>query len=145
MPKYEAMIIIDGGLSEPEQKSSIKDIINYLSLIKNVDISDLGHKKLAYLINKKSSGYYYVLNFNCDDASIIAEFRRLIILNKNVIRFIIINLEKDYGYAATQNPKKIAKSNLRKEIYSKLTSKIDDEKERILKLKDDVPVKLTDI
>jgi small subunit ribosomal protein S6 len=45
--------------------------------------------------------------------SIIAEFRRLALINKSVLRHLIINLEKDYGYRAINNPKKVKVSEVK--------------------------------
>lgn len=145
MSKYEIMVVIDGTLNESNAKKTFADVKNYLSNVKQNEITEMGHKELAYQINKIMTGYYFVMNFECDEPAVIAEFRRLVLLNKNIIRHLIINLEKDYGYKASQNPKKIAKSKYRSEIYSKITAKIDEEREKIAKFKDDTPIKITDI
>lgn len=145
MSKYEIMIVVDGTLKEIDAKKVFLDSKNLIIQTKKIEVNEMGHRDLAYPIDKKTSGYYFVLNFDCEDPTIIAEFRRLTLLNKNIIRHLIINLEKDYGYKATQNPKKVKKSQYRKGIYEKVTSKIDEERERIVKIKDGVPVKLTDI
>lgn len=145
MSKYEIMVVVDGSLNEQDAKKSFTEIKKYLSKIKKIDVTEMGHRKLAYLIDKKANGYYYVMNFECSEPSIIAEFRRLILLNKTVLRHLIINVEKNYAYKATVNPKKVKKSQYRKDTYEKILAKISEEKDKITKLKDDTPVKLTDI
>ena len=68
-------------------------------------------------------GYYYIYNFNTDDAKIISEFRRLGNINPNLLRFMIINLDKDYGARALHNEKKVKKSNLRLQRYEAIQAK----------------------
>ena len=68
-------------------------------------------------------GYYYIYNFNTDDAKIISEFRRLANINPNLLRFMIINLDKDYGARALHNEKKVKKSNLRLQRYEAIQAK----------------------
>lgn len=145
MSKYEIMVVLDGTLNESNAKKIFIDVKNYLTNVKKNEITEMGHKQLAYQINKISSGYYYFMQFDCDEPAVIAEFRRLTLLNKSVIRHLIINLEKDYGYKASQNPKKVAKSLYRSKIYSKVSAKIDEEREKFAKLRDDTPIKVTDI
>ena len=68
-------------------------------------------------------GYYYIYNFNTDDAKIISEFRRLGNINPSLLRFMIINLDKDYGARALHNEKKVKKSNLRLQRYEAIQAK----------------------
>ncbi|MDR3249607.1 MAG: 30S ribosomal protein S6 [Mycoplasmataceae bacterium] len=118
MAKYEIDLIIKGSLKEAEVKSIVKE---YESLIKkekdfNVD-NEMGNKLLAYKIHGESNGYYFIYNFESEDPSIINEFRRLADLDTNVLRLLIINLEKIYGYKASINTKKIEKSKKTESIY----------------------------
>ncbi|MGL4617299.1 MAG: 30S ribosomal protein S6 [Mycoplasmoidaceae bacterium] len=146
MSKYETMIVIRGSLKDTEAKKVLKEVLELIKTIKKVDVTDLGHKKLAYQIDDELNAYYYVLNFETEEKLILAEFRRLLLLNKNVIRHLIINLEKDYGYKATVNPKKVAKSKYRAEVYKSVQEKIKKDQESYeSKAKDFTPVKLSDI
>ncbi len=146
MSKYETMIVVKGSLKETESKKILDEIKKIINKIKTIEVTEMGHKDLAYEIDKEKSGYYYVLNFETEEAQLITEFRRLILLNKNVIRHLIINLEKDYGYKATINPKKVAKSNYRAKVYKEVQAKIKKDQEAYeTKQKDVTPVKLTDV
>ncbi|MGL4647281.1 MAG: 30S ribosomal protein S6 [Mycoplasmoidaceae bacterium] len=146
MSKYETMIVVKGSLREPEAKKVLDEVKKIIKDIKTIDVTEMGHKKLSYEIDNETMGYYFVLNFETEDASLIAELRRLILLNRSVIRHLIINLEKDYGYKATINPKKVAKSNYRAKIYKDVQEKIKKEQEsQEVRKRDSTPVKLTDI
>jgi small subunit ribosomal protein S6 len=46
-----------------------------------------------------------------------------------VLRHLIINLEKDYGYRATQNEKKIKRSKTKLEKYNERSVRLKAEKE----------------
>ncbi|MGL5591235.1 MAG: 30S ribosomal protein S6 [Mycoplasmoidaceae bacterium] len=146
MSKYETMVVIRGSLKDTEAKKALKEVLELIKTIKKVDVTDLGHKALAYPIDDELNAYYYVLNFETEEKLILAEFRRLLLLNKNVIRHLIINLEKDYGYKATVNPKKVAKSQYRAEVYKSVQEKIKKDQESYeSKAKDFTPVKVSDI
>ncbi|MDE6082423.1 MAG: hypothetical protein K2F52_00925, partial [Malacoplasma sp.] len=67
------------------------------------------------------------------------------LLKKEILRHLIINLEKDYGYKAKTNPKKIIRSQFRAERYKRIKEQTLAEQEKIKKERDTTPVKLTDI
>ncbi len=145
MAKYETMVVIDGSLKDADIKKTISDLKAIIKDAKNIKVDEMGIRELAYEINKKRSGFYVVFNFETTDTKLVSEFRRLIFLNKNVLRHLIINIEKEYGYKATVNEKKVAKSNYRAETYKKVKEKIEKNKEEQLKERDTTPVKVTDI
>lgn len=145
MAKYEIMVVLDGTLKEVEANQTLTDLKGLLKKVKDLEIEKMGLRDLAYPINKKIRGFYFVLTFSTDEPGIIAEFRRVTLLTKNVLRHLVINLEKDYGYKATINPKKVAKSKFRAKRYEKIQAAIELEQEKVKKEKDTSSVKLTDI
>ena len=77
MNKYESIIIINPSLDEQGIKSIITkftDLINSDGKVENVD--EMGLKKLAYEIQKKSEGYYVVYTFE-SNPQLIAELERV--------------------------------------------------------------------
>ena len=52
----------------------------------------MGRKKLAYPINKETSGYYYVMTVEADHDT-IKEFDRKVSINEKVLRHLIIKVE----------------------------------------------------
>jgi small subunit ribosomal protein S6 len=97
MAKYEIMLVVDGTLDAASAKSSVKELVSLIDKTTDFKETDLGLKTLAYKINKLDKGYYFQYNFETDIPATIAEFRRLALVNKNVLRHLIINQEKDYG------------------------------------------------
>lgn len=148
MAKYEIMTVINGTLSKDEASGVIGEIQKILKNVNDLNIDDsMGLRDLAYPIKKINKGFYYVFRFSSEDVGVIAEFRRVVNLNKYVIRHLIINLEKDYAYKATINPKKIKRSQFRAERYNRIkeTIQAEQDKIRIEKEKDSKPVRITDI
>lgn len=116
MAKYEIMLVVAGSLNEDEAKKVSNELLKTLGSTK-IKTVEYGSKQLAYQIKKNTHGYYFQYNFETDEVPLVNEFRRLTLLNKNVLRHMIINLEKDYGYKAISNPKKVQKSEKKSEIY----------------------------
>lgn len=118
MAKYEIMLVVRGDLEENAADATCNELMS--SLGTNVDLTKHGVKEMAYAIKKINRGYYYQMNFELASPEGINEFRRLARINKNVLRQLIINLEKDYGYKATVNAKKVARNEKRAKIYAKV-------------------------
>ena len=119
MSNYEILLIVRGDLGEKEAKETLKDLVKIVNKNKDFKETELGLKDLAYKIEGFEKGWYTQLNFSTKIPSEIAEFNRLAKLNKNVIRFLIINLYKDYGARALANPKKVKKAQRQANIYKK--------------------------
>ena len=119
MSNYEILLVVRGDLGEKEAKETLKDLVNIVNKNKDFKETELGLKDLAYKIEGFEKGWYTQLNFSTKIPSEIAEFNRLAKLNKDVIRFLIINLDKDYGARALANPKKVKKAQRQANIYKK--------------------------
>ena len=128
MAKYEIMLIVSGSLDETAADKVADGILTSLKKTK-VETKKYGSRKLAYVIKKNDHGYYYQYNFETDEVPLINEFRRLCLINKNVLRHLIINLEKDYGYRASNNPKKVAAAQKRAEITAEKKAQYEKAKE----------------
>ncbi|MCX7926761.1 MAG: 30S ribosomal protein S6 [Candidatus Omnitrophica bacterium] len=94
MNKYEAMIILDAGLSDNERSQ----LINFIqeTITKNegkVIDSNLWseRRQLAYPIKKKQEGVYYLIHFNVNPHA-VARIRNTLKLNESILRFLILNL-----------------------------------------------------
>ena len=119
MSNYEILLVVRGDLGKKEAKDTLKDLIKIVNKNKDFKETELGLKDLAYKIEGFDKGWYMQLNFSTKIPSEIAEFNRLAKLNKDVIRFLIINLDKDYGARALANPKKVKKAQRQANIYKK--------------------------
>ncbi len=99
MRKYEIMYILDQDTAE----NTVKDTKAKLEKIltenggKIEEQKEWGLMDFAYEINHKKKGFYFVAIVNTN-AENIAEFQRVAKIDKNVVREMVINTEKEQDY-----------------------------------------------
>ncbi len=94
MNKYELMFIIDPVLEDAkkdETVETVKSIIAEAGEVTNVDV--WGLRKLAYPIQKKSEGYYVVMQFTAKP-ELPKELDRRLRISDNCMRHIIVALDE---------------------------------------------------
>lgn len=92
MRKYEYLYIIDP--QEDVTKQSIEYIKEQyremgLTLLKE---DEMGKRRLAYEIKKKSDGFYYVTQIEIDDIGKLRDFEKDLRVNPNILRFMKIRI-----------------------------------------------------
>ncbi len=94
---YEIMFIVKPALEENELKLVVTDFEQILTNNKAKIISskEMGQQSLAYEIKKHKSGYYFLYEVELNDSKKLKEINRLILLNENIIRFMIVKKEKE--------------------------------------------------
>lgn len=99
MPKsrkhlYEGMYILSATLSEDARNKAIERIT--ASIQHNAGeihkVFEQGRKKLAYEINRRREGYYYVVYFTADSLA-MTELWKEYKLNEDLIRFMTLRAE----------------------------------------------------
>lgn len=115
--QYETTFILNPVLSQEQLEAAIEE---YRTLLKNsgagiVFENNWGLRKLAYPIQKKATGFYYLIEFTSDDADIIGKLEIEYKRDERVMRFLTIKLDKD---AVTYNEKKRSNAALKKEEES---------------------------
>ena len=98
MIQYEVTFIVDPVLSGDEIKSTAKA---YEDLLKDngasiVNVDDMGLKQLAYPIKKRTSGIYYVVEYNTPSGSFLPKMELSLKRDERILRFLNIRLDK-YG------------------------------------------------
>jgi small subunit ribosomal protein S6 len=107
MNQYETVFILNPVLSDEQMKETVAKFKKILT-DKGAEIVNeeaWGLKKLAYQIEKKTSGFYYLMEFNAEPeviSTIETAFRR----DEKVIRFMTVKLDK---YAALYAEKRRAR------------------------------------
>lgn len=94
MTNYEVLFIIDPALEDDKKEATIeavKEIIAADGEVGNVDV--WGMRKLAYPIQKKSEGYYVVIEFQ-GNPSLPKELDRRLRISDNVMRHLIDNKDQ---------------------------------------------------
>ena len=96
MKNYEIMFIVRPDLNEDTVKSTVKTLEKILTDRKaKITLSkELGQKEFAYEIKKFKSGYYYLYNIEAKDDNAINEFSRVARLDENIVRYLVLNLDK---------------------------------------------------
>ncbi len=113
--QYETVFICTPVLSEPQVKETVKKFKDIITENggEMLHEEDWGMKKLAYPIQKKSTGFYSLFEFKVDPAFIgklETEFRR----DERVIRFMTVKLDK-YAVEYSNKRKKLQKDKTEKE------------------------------
>ena len=93
--QYETVFIATPVLSEAQMKEAVA---KYVSLIKDnggevVYEEDWGLKQLAYPIQKKTTGFYYLIEFKADTQfidTLETQYRR----DERIIRFLTFAMDK---------------------------------------------------
>lgn len=92
---YETIFIIDATLDE-ENVTALKD--KFTSLIeKNGEVESIdewGKRRLAYAINDKTEGFYYLVNFKAD-GEFPKELERQYKITDGILRTIVVRKDED--------------------------------------------------
>jgi len=96
MRKYEIMFIVRSDATEEDRKNVVAALEKTFTDNKaTITLSkEVGQRELAYEISKCKSGYYYLYNIEANDDKAINEFKRVAKIEENVIRDLVLNLDK---------------------------------------------------
>ena len=113
MNQYETVFITTPVLSETQMKETVQKFIKILKDggAEIVHEENWGLKKLAYPIQKKSTGFYYLIEFKAEGdliQKLETEYRR----DERVIRFLTFKMDK---YAIEYSKKKRSKKEQKSE------------------------------
>lgn len=96
MSNYEIMYILRANLDENQRKEANEKLAKILTdnggEVAKVDES-MGLRELAYPIKDEKKGYYVVLEASLNNQA-LSEFNRLVRINQNVLRHLVISKEK---------------------------------------------------
>ncbi len=92
---YEGMNIFNTGLTDDARQKLLDKVTNRIADNGGevVKLFDQGRKKLAYPINKKREGHYYVLYFSVPTENMEKLWREYR-LNEDIIRFMTLHIEQ---------------------------------------------------
>jgi small subunit ribosomal protein S6 len=90
--RYEYMYIFEP--QEEVAKKSIDWVKQHYTTIgaKLLKEDEMGKRRLAYEIDKKTDGFYYVTQIEIDDLSKLTEFESELKLNGDVIRYMKVRI-----------------------------------------------------
>lgn len=94
MTKYEIMFIVRPDMEEAEIKKTAESMKKVLTDGKANILEEkaMGQRELAYEINKFTTGYYYLYVVEANSAT-VDEFDRIVRINENLLRHLIVKVE----------------------------------------------------
>lgn len=96
MTNYEIMFIVNPNLEEDSIKSVVESLKKVLTDNKAEikEVKEMGRRELAYEIKKFKAGYYFLFYVTASSDT-MKEFDHSASMNEDVIRHLIINLDKE--------------------------------------------------
>lgn len=95
--RYETVFIMTPVLSEEQTKETVQKFKDLLvdkgGVVKHEE--DWGMRKLAYPIQKKTTGFYHLIEFE-SEGKVIADLELQFKRDERIIRFLTVGLDK-YG------------------------------------------------
>ena len=110
MNQYETVFILTPVLSDAQMKEAVdkfKDILTNMGA-EIINEENWGLKKLAYPIEKKSTGFYELVEFKAEPA-VIANFELQLRRDERILRYLTVKMEKyaiEYAEKRRNNKKK---------------------------------------
>ena len=94
MTKYELMFVIDPALEDEAKEATIEAVKGIIAAEGEVGEADVwGMRKLAYPIQKKSEGYYVVIEFQAPP-TLPKELDRRLKISDHIMRHMIVNKDE---------------------------------------------------
>ena len=108
MNSYETVFILTPVLSEEQAKEAVQKFESEVSSLggKVQHSESWGLRKLAYPIQKKSTGFYFLTQFEAP-GSAIAELEVMFKRDERIIRFLTVKMDKDHLEYAEKRRKKM--------------------------------------
>ena len=109
MNQYETVFILTPVLSDDQMKEAVKKYEDYLTGAgaEIIHEENWGMKKLAYPIQKKSTGFYQLIEFKAE-GEVIADFETELKRDERILRFLTVKLDK---HAIAYNEKRRKKAS----------------------------------
>jgi len=111
MNQYETVFILTPVLSDDQMKEAVKKYEDYLTNNGAEIIHEecWGMKKLAYPIQKKSTGFYQLIEYK-SEGDVIANVETELKRDERVIRFLTVKLDKHAVAYNEKRRKKVAEA-----------------------------------
>ena len=113
--QYETVFIMTPVLSEDQTKEAVKKYKDLL-VKQGAEIvfeDNWRMRKLAYPIQKKSTGFYYLIEFKAE-GSIIRDYEVAFKRDEKILRFLTVKLDK-HAIAYNEKKRRLAKEKQKSE------------------------------
>lgn len=107
MNSYETVFILTPVLSDDQAKEAVQkfesEITAFGAKIKHLE--NWGLRKLEYPIQKKSTGFYFLIEFEAE-GSVVADYELMMKRDERVLRFLTMKMDVDHlAYAEKRRVK----------------------------------------
>ena len=111
MNSYETVFILTPVLSDDQAKEAVQkfegEIKAFGAKIKHLE--NWGLRKLAYPIQKKSTGFYFLIEFE-GEGDVVAKYELMMKRDERVLRFLTMKMDVDHVAYAEKRRIKAGKS-----------------------------------
>jgi small subunit ribosomal protein S6 len=116
MNQYETVFILTPVLSDEQMKEAVKKYEDHLTGAgaEIVHEENWGMRKLAYPIQKKSTGFYQLIEYKAE-GTVIADVETELKRDERILRFLTVKLDK---HAIAYNEKKRKKAEVAAEAQA---------------------------
>ncbi len=93
---YETVFILTPVLSDDQAKEAAKKIKKTITDLgaKVIHEENWGLKKLAYPIQKKTTGFYHLIEFTTDNITAVNDLEVTFKRDERILRFLTVSLDK---------------------------------------------------
>ena len=114
--RYETVFILTPVLSEDQAKEAAKKIRSTITDLggKIVNEENWGLRKLAYPIQKKTTGFYHLLEFAGESQEIVSQLEINFKRDERVLRFLTVALDKHAAAYADKRKGLLSEGKTRK-------------------------------
>lgn len=97
MNSYETVFILTPVLSDDQAKEAVQKFEGEIASLggKVKHSESWGLRKLAYPIQKKSTGFYFMIEFEAE-GSVVADLELSMKRDERIMRFLTVRMEKDH-------------------------------------------------
>ena len=96
------MFIVDGTMPEEEATAVATTVQSFISSKGTILKADpWGRRRMAYPINKKQDGYYWVIAFECEPGE-VDTLKQQLRVNENVIRWMVTRPEYKKSFVSVE-------------------------------------------
>lgn len=91
MRKYETIYILNPQLDEENIKGLVEKFKDIIETNKGTitKLEEWGHRKLAYTVKNLNEGYYVLMNFEAEPAT-VASLERIYKITDGVVKYLIV-------------------------------------------------------
>ncbi len=116
MPQYELMYLVGSNVSDDQVPQLSASVLKFAEDFggSNIKETQLGKKKLAYPIQKKTTGFYHLIEFAGEGEAIVGNLEVAYKRDERILRFLTVARDKHATAYADKRKGLMAESRAKK-------------------------------